>query len=565
MAKSSEELVVDIKGDVSDLLRKLDTAVDKTEDAGDKMSGAFKKTGGAMSSATKGMGAFAVAAGVAATAMVGFSKVMDHINSKVGLARLADRTRVGVKEFQRLSFAARSIGVDAETLADGMKDLSVKITDASRGAQAYEDALNAVGLKSQELIKLSPEEQFLAFADAIAASSKEMGDFAADEINDSMFQMIPLLRQGSEGFKNLGEKAEEAGAILSESDLNELKEAQAAALALETAWDGVMKKMTLLVEGPLTAFLKGLTTALETTTDIAAATPSAYSATIGQLGGKDGSPNRKRDASRDIESINGKIFTGGARNTTPSTGPIFGPDEEGLLEKEMRKWENYNPEMTGGTPTNVGTGGLSPEEMSEAFILEQEALAEHLEVMETLERESRESLAAFNKQKDDEEIKAAKDLAKMKKDLQKRTFNQLTSLMNTESKKLFEVGKAAAIAEATIETFKSAQYSYTQGSKIGGPPVGAAFAAVAVAAGLNNINNIRSTSFGGGGGGASSTGGAAGLGSDGSTAEAPSVQSRNVTEATINITGDNFSGDNVRALAESLKEFQADGGELVIK
>ena len=562
MAKSNEELVVEIKGDVSDLLRKLDTAVDHTDKAGDEMGSAFSKTKGPMSIATKGMGAFAVAAGGAATAMIGFSKVMDHINSKVGLARMADRVGINVKQFQRLSYAAKSIGADSETLADAMKDLSIKITDASLGATAYEEALNAVGLKSAELIKLSPEEQFLAFADAVKGASKEMGDFAADEINDSMYQLISLLRQGKEGIEEFGQAAEDAGAILSESDLNELKEAQQATKNLEVAWDGVMNKLAMIVDGPLAGFLNGISAALKDTKEIAG--PSGFGVMFPDIGkGADG----KRDDSNDINVLkDGTVVTGPVPVGFGVTGGLSREEEHANLSELDEGLAGAGQEMSSSRGDVFAGMGMTREEVEESMKEEQEVLAEQLELMDQMRRESAESLAEFEQQKRDNKEKAEKDLAakeiaieKMKQKAKGDILHNLSSLMNTENKKMFEVGKAAAIGQAVMNTYQGATKALAEVPY----PYNFVAAASVVAAGLNNVNNIKSQSFGSAGGGASSTGGAAGLGSDGSTAEAPSVQ--NITEATINIAGDNISGDSARALVAQLKEYQEDGGELVIK
>jgi hypothetical protein len=74
------------------------------------------------------------------------------------------------------------------------------------------------------------------------------------------------------------------------------------------------------------------------------------------------------------------------------------------------------------------------------------------------------------------------------------------------------VGKAAAVAQATIDTYTSATaaYSSTVGIPIVGPVLAPIAAGVAVAAGLLNVKKILSTKIpgGGGGGGGGSVGGA---------------------------------------------------------
>lgn len=53
-----------------------------------------------------------------------------------------------------------------------------------------------------------------------------------------------------------------------------------------------------------------------------------------------------------------------------------------------------------------------------------------------------------------------------------------------QSKGVYQLYQALAIAEATISTYKAAQAAYAQGMEWGGPVVGAIMAATAVAAGM---------------------------------------------------------------------------------
>lgn len=75
------------------------------------------------------------------------------------------------------------------------------------------------------------------------------------------------------------------------------------------------------------------------------------------------------------------------------------------------------------------------------------------------------------------------------------------SLAQGKSRALFSVAKAAAIAQATVDTYAAANAAL-KGPP--GPPWSYAIAAAAVAAGLANVARIGSTQFGGGGGGRAS-------------------------------------------------------------
>lgn len=80
-------------------------------------------------------------------------------------------------------------------------------------------------------------------------------------------------------------------------------------------------------------------------------------------------------------------------------------------------------------------------------------------------------------------------------DTAKDFFGNISALQNSENKKIAAVGRAAAIAQATINTYQSATAAYAAMAGIPyiGPALGAAAAAAAIAAGLANVAKIRSS------------------------------------------------------------------------
>jgi tape measure domain-containing protein len=78
----------------------------------------------------------------------------------------------------------------------------------------------------------------------------------------------------------------------------------------------------------------------------------------------------------------------------------------------------------------------------------------------------------------------------------------LQAMSAGQSRKMFEVAKAASIAGTIIETYKGAQGAFSAYSMIPiyGPILGAAAAAAAIVAGKARVKAIQSTQFGGGGG-----------------------------------------------------------------
>lgn len=92
-------------------------------------------------------------------------------------------------------------------------------------------------------------------------------------------------------------------------------------------------------------------------------------------------------------------------------------------------------------------------------------------------------------------------LAQRRQKTMATALNNLASLQNSSNKKMAEVGKAAAIAQATIDTYKAANaaYSAMAGIPIIGPALGAAAAAAAIVAGLNNVAQISNIKLAEGG------------------------------------------------------------------
>lgn len=199
-------------------------------------------------------------------------------------------------------------------------------------------------------------------------------------------------------------------------------------------------------------------------------------------------------------------------------------------------------------------------------LLDQEEMAAKIRQsrLDALEKFSEEELAILGGKKEAEmriekEYNAA--ITKIQKSeygtrnqLLGQAFGNISSLMNTENKKLFEIGKAAAIAQATISGYEAAVYSYKWGAEIGGPLGGAAAAAASLVATGVQIANIASTQFGSKSAPSTNTGG----GSSSAAAVAPTTQ-QNVS---ISLTGDTFTRGQVTGLIDQINEAIADGAEI---
>ena len=148
-----------------------------------------------------------------------------------------------------------------------------------------------------------------------------------------------------------------------------------------------------------------------------------------------------------------------------------------------------------------------------------------------LKKRQEDELANIDKKYKEEQTAREKQLADMRIDAVKGGIDAIGNLAGAfagksekSQKRAFNIQKAAGIASATIDTYKSAQAAF---ASAGNPILGAVFAAIAVAAGIANITKIAKTKFEGGGGAGS-------VSSPSTTASAGSI-----TTPEFNIVGGN--------------------------
>ena len=143
------------------------------------------------------------------------------------------------------------------------------------------------------------------------------------------------------------------------------------------------------------------------------------------------------------------------------------------------------------------------------------------------------------------------------------TLQKMTAATAGANKDMFNMNKAATLAEAVLDAYKAITGAYRWGVSKGGPPLGAAMAAAAGAFQFAQIRAIASQQYNGAGSTApsvaaatpagatpvTSVGGGGGGGDGGQT-------------VTINLTGEIFGREQVRNLITQINEAISDGSTL---
>ncbi len=136
-----------------------------------------------------------------------------------------------------------------------------------------------------------------------------------------------------------------------------------------------------------------------------------------------------------------------------------------------------------------------------------------------------------------------------------KNMDALASTVSSNLQTIFGDTKAVAIATALINTYQG----ITRALATYPPPISTAMAAIQAAAGFAQVANIRKQTSKGGGGGGSSGGGGGGTVSSSAGTVPQMLTVQGLTR------GQFLGGEYVRDLAQSLLQYQRDGGQVVLQ
>lgn len=193
----------------------------------------------------------AVVAGVSA-AVFQFAKYGDQLD------KMSQRTGFTTNALSELGFAAEQSGFDIETLEKGIKGMQMQILNAERGLSTATDSLADLGLTYQDLQGLSPEDQFMKLAGAVAdiEDPSKKAALALSIFGRAGQKMIPLLNAGSESIEELRQQARDLGISMSPEDAK-------AAADFTDAWNRAKKSVMGFIYSVGGPFIRVFTRAVD--------------------------------------------------------------------------------------------------------------------------------------------------------------------------------------------------------------------------------------------------------------------------------------------------------------
>jgi hypothetical protein len=545
----------------------------------DKASTSLKDFGRVSMNVTKAVAGAAAAAVAASTALLKSSSEMSK--EIVNLARVAGASTT---EFQKMSSAARTVGVDQDKLADIFKDTSDKIGDflqtgAGPMVDFFEQIAPKVGVTAEQFRNLSGPDALQLYVSSLEQANISQNEmtFFMEAIASDATALLPLMQDNGKAMKEFGDEAQKSGRVLSEMELETLNQASivmqnldeaskttAARLAVQLApaLDFVaenMHRLTDVISG-FHVIIKGVEAAFwglsvvvnSVIAEIGKFTDAMFQDILWGL-------NKLIDGFNMLPNVNiANIIYGNDLSNSLQAGA---DTAKANLKKTLDEMHDIAMQKTKGLDKLVfNLPSVDTDETKKNNDDVEELQIDHLAGMQQRQANWVAAQMAAAQAAHDADLALAQTKADNRVAIENHLQKGIMGLMNSGNKQMFKIGKAAAIASATVDGITAAVSSYKAGAKIGGPVVGASFAAASLLATGAQINTLKSQSFNGGGSQgtapavsqpeASATGGAAQAGG--------TLTVQNIDPNAM------FTGESMRAFAERILEYQADGGTVVL-
>lgn len=532
-------------------------------------------------------------AATAAGAALAVGIVKNSLAAIDAQAKLAKQIKSSTVEVETLERAGSLAGVTLKEITNASLKLEINAGKAAQGLVAQKRAFDAMGVSAQEIMKLPLTERFTAINKAIAENVErtEQAAVASDIFGAKNASLIRLL--DADTIARAAEETRLFGTALETVDAAKIENANDAMGSFQLAAEGVSKQLTVKLSPYLQKAGEDFKKAIKEGGGMGDVVGNAVNMAIKALGflldavegvkrvfqiaGKtiamffgavlSNVQQKVADVAKMLDKVTpGDVFKSlavTAQAQANTTRDIIGDLQkdiadilnEPLPSHGLQQWKR-DAEAAGNAAAEAaakakdalnGTGEDAGEQVDplDDMLAEFDREAQITD-MQFAEVDKRKKKAQEEK---DARVQAGKD-----------ALSNLTSLMDSENKKQFKIGKAAAISQAAVSTVASAQEAFKAlaGIPVVGPALGAAAAAAALAAGKQRISSIKSQSFG-----SSSVGGGGG---GGGQAQAPAAVSQSAPETRqINITGVNPSDFvQVGGLVEQINEELGNGANLNI-
>lgn len=207
----------------------------------------------------------AIGAGIAAGVTALGAITVGAINSAKEISNLSSVANTSTTEFQKYAAGAKVVGIEQEKLADIFKDVNDKVGDfLNTGGGALADFFTniapKVGVTADDFRNLSGPQALGLYVQSLEKANVSQADmtFYMEAIASDATALLPLLRDGSKGFKTLGDAAEQAGAVMDKESIDAANRLSAAVWLIEQNATGLKNEIAKGLLPVLSKFVEGL-------------------------------------------------------------------------------------------------------------------------------------------------------------------------------------------------------------------------------------------------------------------------------------------------------------------
>jgi len=185
----------------------------------------------------------ALAASAAASAIgAALGKMLkDWSDAGSVIADMSKRTGWGAEALSELSYIAGQTGTDLGSFETGTKKLSKSIVDASDGMLTYIRDFDKLGISVEDLVKMTPEDQFWTVAKAIGDLEDPTlrSAIAMNLLGRSGTDLLPMFAEGAGAIEAMRVKAHELGVTFTDDTAKSADDLGDKVAELEQAFKGV--------------------------------------------------------------------------------------------------------------------------------------------------------------------------------------------------------------------------------------------------------------------------------------------------------------------------------------
>jgi len=218
-----------------------------------RSQGIVSRFAGTVARAGVKLAAFSAVSAAAGATVLGFF-VRKEMKAVDATAKLSDRIGIATEKLVGLQHAAEITGAGTEVLNKGLMFQSKALGEAKQGIGEARYALDALGLKVDDIIKMSPDQAFLTIAESMKglATQSERNYVATKLYGRAGQKLVNTLSLGSAGLREMVEESRRLYGSLTRVDARKIEQANDAIQRTKTSFRGLIRGLAVRMAPTIT-------------------------------------------------------------------------------------------------------------------------------------------------------------------------------------------------------------------------------------------------------------------------------------------------------------------------